>query len=713
MKHLKKLEWLPDALSDGSIVTPDGPFTIEPERAIQFADYRFNKQQSMMPYNTVIALDRGENCSDRNDGNTSFTKTFLSKIGTAPVLIRSELLPPNTPTGDTEFDKTYPFWCLAITIVSSEMDLTNTYLCLEACNTGHNHQSHTWGYDGRQFYGFPLEAKKYLSGGIVKYKAIPDSKSFSFITTKISEKRSNIKLSVEGITQIKNPKVGKTYYLYIALPYNYLRYKQYLYDKLQIEDEDWNTYIKFRPCIKYKRENIRDLNLYTLPLSFPYELNCRYPEIFYSAWSTNTTTLPPPVIGVYYDIIPATYIGKTITFGYSIEWPIEDVQIEFSSSESWLTYTHDPVNKEITLTIASTTSTTSRIAYFSLHYPGANSRRIEVTQTGIPVINLNGSSVTANSLGGVYTISYNVTNPQENVTISTAETYDWITVGGDDSHISITVDRNSSTSGRTGYIYVTYTGAPQKTITVSQEARPFISTNNSSLTFFYHQSSASLEVSYDIVNSIDGEVVTCSKSNSNWFTVNNNTSTKKITVTLLSSNSLSIVRTGHIYLDYENAERVIIDITQTAKPERPTFTTTPPPDYYTYTVYATLTGLSGSITSTSISVQNASTGEFGKTKNTGGSTSTSITSEVTFNSNVSQMTISATAIANGKHYTGSTTVSVSTYIVSVSIPMTAFSGGIGGVVTDKITVGPRSVPDPSGDSNSLEDILADYETDQI
>ena len=49
-------------------------------------------------------------------------KTFLSKVGKSPVLIRSELLPPNTTTGDTEFDKTYPFWCLAVTILSSEIE---------------------------------------------------------------------------------------------------------------------------------------------------------------------------------------------------------------------------------------------------------------------------------------------------------------------------------------------------------------------------------------------------------------------------------------------------------------------------------------------------------------------------------------------------------------------------------------------------------------
>ena len=124
---------------------------------------------------------------------------------------------------------------------------------------------------------------------------------------------------------------------------------------------------------------------------------------------------------MYYDIIPATYIGKTISFNYVVNWPIEDVQIEFSSSASWLTYTHDPVNREITLTIASTSSSETRTAYFGLHYLGANSRRIEVTQTGIPVINLNSTYITANSLGGIWNIPYNVTNPQENVTISTAE----------------------------------------------------------------------------------------------------------------------------------------------------------------------------------------------------------------------------------------------------------------------------------------------------
>lgn len=709
MKHLKKLEWLPDALSDGSIVTPDGPFTISPEEAIQYADYRFNKQQSMMPYNTVIALDRGENCSDRNDGNTSFTKTFLSKIGTAPVLIRSELLPPNTVTGDTEFDKTYPFWCLAVTIISSEMDLTNTYLCLEACNTGHTHQSRYWGYADRPFYSFPLEAKKYLSGGIVKYKTIPDSKSFSFNTAPRSEARADIKLSLEGITQINNPKVGKTYYLYIALPYKYIRYKQYLHNNTQIGEEDWNTYIKFRPCIKYKKFHRL---ISTAPLSFPYELNCRYPEIFYSAWSTNTTTLPPPFIGVYYSIITSTYVGKTISFNYVIEWPIEGVQIELSSSASWLTYTHDPINREITLTIPSTSSTSDRTAYFNLHYYGATSRQIEVTQTGIPVINLNKNSIEANSLGGIWNIPYNVTNPLENVTISTAESYDWITVGGDASYISIAVDKNSSTSRRTGYIYVTYTGATQKTITVSQEARPVISTNNSSLSFLYSESSSSSVVSYDIVNPIDGEVVTCSKSNVTWFTISNNTSTKKITVTLLSSNNLSTVRTGYIYLDYENAQRVIIDVTQSGKPQ--VATTTPPPDNptYTYTITATLSGPSSS-TNTTISAKDESTGSTGWTQS-GFSSGLTVTRKISFNNKVNgYMLISGTAQdTNGNLWSGTTRVYNPSYTISVNIPVSRNVSG-GGVITDIITVGPRSVPDPSGDSNSLEDILVDYETDQI
>jgi hypothetical protein len=40
-------------------------------------------------------------------------------------------------------------------------------------------------------------------------------------------------------------------------------------------------------------------------------------------------------------------------------------------------------------------------------------------------------------------------------------------------------------------------------------------------------------------------------------------------------------------------------------------------------------------------------------------------------------------------------------------------GGFATITVDPGFLGPRSVPDPSGDSNSLEDILDDYETDQI
>lgn len=706
MKHLKKIEWLPDALSDGTIVTPDGPYTIPPEQAIQYADYRFNKQQSMMPYNTVIALDRGKDCSNRNEPGTTFVKTFLSKVGKSPVLIASELLPPNVTTGDTQFDQTYPFWCLAVKIISSDIDLTDTYLCLEACNTGHSHQAHYWWYQN-QFESFPLEAKKYLTKGVEKYKTLPDSKSFSFNVTKQAEARANIKLSVDGVTQIKNPKVGKIYFLYIALPHKYLKYKSKVCNKANITDRNWNTYIKFRPCIKYKHENPYDLNIYTLPLSSPYELNCKFPELFYSAWSTNTTTLPPPVIGVYYDIIPATYIGKTITFGYSVEWPIDDVQIEFSSSASWLTYTHDPVNKEITLTIASTTSTSSRTAYFSLHYLGATSRRIEITQTGVPVINLSSSSIPANSLGGIWNIPYNITNPQENVTISTAESYDWITVGGDDSHISVTVDRNSTTSGRVGYIYVTYTGATRKTITVSQEACPVISTNNSQVTFSYNQSGASAIVSYDIVNPLSGEVASYSKSGS-WFSVSNNTSTKQLTITVLSTNTSTTARSGTIYLYYENASSVVITVNQKGKTN-----TTAPVTTYSYNIDATITGsFSGYITSATISAQNTNTGETGKTQSIiGGNTSLHITQTFTFDSAVPNMTIWATVRVSGSGiaYTGSKTISYPTTmgINTVTIPVGTTASIAAASIND-------DEPDSSsGDSNSLEGTLVDYETDQI
>lgn len=704
MKHLKKLEWLPDALSDGSIVTSDGPYTISPEQAIQFADYRFNKQQSMMPYNTVIALDRGENCSDRNDGNTSFTKTFLSKIGTAPVLIRSELLPPNTPTGDTEFDKTYPFWCLAVTIVSSEMDLTNTYLCLEACNTGHTHQVHSWGHDERPFYHFPLEAKKYLSGGIVKYKTIPDSKSFSFITTKISEKRSNIKLSVEGITQIKNPKVGKTYYLYIALPYNYLRYKQYLYDKLQIEDEDWNTYIKFRPCIKYKRENIRDLNIYTLPLSFPYELNCRYPEIFYSAWSTNTTTLPPPSIETAINRIDADYLGTTSQFSYSIGWPIENGTVTVTSSSSWITInSHSSENKTVSFTISENTTTGNRNGYIDLSYSNVTSTRIYIYQAGKPSISIDKNSVDFTSIGGEATVTCQTSNGAGDIT--TSSSYSWITTSISGNIVTISVSENTSTSTRSGSVNISYSNITQ-TISIGQYGKPVVTLGSTSVSF---SSSGGTKTVSCTISGFGNVTISYYAL---WLSASYNSSNSTIVITANENNNTLTNRSADITVRCGNSDIKTINVTQDKKVVS-----------YSYTVsYLVNNTFGSSLSWLSVNLYDSS----GKSMNMA---QTSLSGTFTFSSRESSLSLYLRAsgrTTSNKVVSGSSSTrriypdTTASFSCNLYLENTGgdsgeitFPGGRPTVTVDPGVLGPRSVSDPSGDSNSLEDILTDYETDQI
>lgn len=704
MKHLKKIEWLPDALSDGSIVTADGTYTLPPEKAIQFADYRFNKQQNLMPYNTVIALDRGEDCSDRNEPGTTFVKTFLSKIGKSPVLIASELLPPNTTTGDTEFDKTYPFWCLAVTIISSEMDLTNTYLCLEACNTGHNHQSHTWGYIDRQFYGFPLEAKKYLSRGIVKYKAIPDAKSFSFITTKIAEARSNIKLSVEGITQIKNPKVGKTYYLYIALPYNYLRYKQYLYDKLQIEDEDWNTYIKFRPCIKYKRENIRDLNMYTLPLSSAYELNCRYPEIFYSAWSTNTTTLPPPSIESTINRIDADYLGTTSQFSYSIGWPIENGTVSVTKSSSWITInSHSSENKTVSFTISENTTTGNRNGYIDLSYSNVTSTRIYIYQSGKPSISIDKNSVDFTSIGGEATVTCQTSNGSGDITASSS--YSWITTSISGNIVTISVSENTSTSTRSGSVNISYSNITQ-TISIGQYGKPVVTLGSTSVNF---SSSGGTKTISCTISGFGN--VTVSKDVL-WLSASYNSSSSSIVITANENNNTLSNREGTITVRCGNSDIKTITVTQAKKVVSYSYTVS-------YTVNNT-TGLSLSWLSVNLYDSSGMSMVMSQTSLSGTFTFSSTKSSLSVYLRASGRTTSNKVVGGSsstRRIYPDTTASFSCYLYQEN------TGGDSGEITlpgerptitvDPGLLGPRSVSDPSGDSNSLEDILTDYETDQI
>lgn len=89
-----------------------------------------------------------------------------------------------------------------------------------------------------------------------------------------------------------------------------------------------------------------------------------------------------------------------------------------------------------------------------------------------PVVTLDKQSVEVSAEGGEFTVNYTIENPVEGVTLAVTEDVEWISdVEVAESAISFAVAANDVEKAREATLYVEYTGAEGRTITVAQAAK--------------------------------------------------------------------------------------------------------------------------------------------------------------------------------------------------------------------------------------------------
>ncbi len=90
----------------------------------------------------------------------------------------------------------------------------------------------------------------------------------------------------------------------------------------------------------------------------------------------------------------------------------------------------------------------------------------------VPVIKLASSAVEAEAVGGEFTVNYTIENPSEagELTLSPAETPEWLTATVADNQITVTVAKNQTTEARTFEFTVSYPKAADARLTVNQAA---------------------------------------------------------------------------------------------------------------------------------------------------------------------------------------------------------------------------------------------------
>ena len=174
------------------------------------------------------------------------------------------------------------------------------------------------------------------------------------------------------------------------------------------------------------------------------------------------------------------YANVTITIKAAEGYTIQSVTYEASSTGNYVTYAQNAaVNPTVTPTVSgknvtwSFTNGTSEFTFKPSTQTRANSITIEYSASGdiptVPVINANDVDLEYNATSGE--ITYNVANPVDDVSLSATTTADWISdivVDATNNKVTFNTTVNEGAADRTGTITLTYTGATDKPVTVTQ-----------------------------------------------------------------------------------------------------------------------------------------------------------------------------------------------------------------------------------------------------
>lgn len=188
------------------------------------------------------------------------------------------------------------------------------------------------------------------------------------------------------------------------------------------------------------------------------------------------------------------------------------------------------------------------------------------TPTTGPIINANNPATLAyNATGGEF--GYSILNPVTGVTLNAASNSDWITnvaVNATNSTVTFSTSTNTAYTQRTGTITLSYTGATDKVVTITQETAPdpVITANDVNIAF----DATSGSISYSITNepnpagTMTAAVVSGDIANLTIGAIENNT----VAFTCAANNTIT-ARTATVTLTYtyDNNLTVTKDVTIT------------------------------------------------------------------------------------------------------------------------------------------------------
>jgi len=186
-------------------------------------------------------------------------------------------------------------------------------------------------------------------------------------------------------------------------------------------------------------------------------------------------------------------------------------------------------------------------------------------------------SITANNVNIAYdatvgSIAYTLDNATGNVSASVTEG-NWLTLGTiTSSAVPFTCSANTSTTARTAQVTLSFTGASDKVVTVTQAAAPTPSISADNVNIAYNATSGS--IAFSINNGINGGAITSatvtSSTPSGWLTVNgSNPYSSPIGLSCAANDSKSS-RTATVTLTYTyNTNQTVtkeVTITQAGNP---------------------------------------------------------------------------------------------------------------------------------------------------
>lgn len=167
--------------------------------------------------------------------------------------------------------------------------------------------------------------------------------------------------------------------------------------------------------------------------------------------------------------------AASLSLGYRIGNPSEGSSLTAVSDDSWISAVSVTAD-EVSFQVAENTGTAERSGTVTLSYPEAEDLKVTVRQQAAaakPEI-LADTGLEAGCQAAEYSVPYSIANPVDGCELSASAAADWITeVRTDSDNISFKVAGNASGAERQGTITLSYPGADNAELKVTQPSLEF------------------------------------------------------------------------------------------------------------------------------------------------------------------------------------------------------------------------------------------------